>query len=101
VLTSAVAIVEALRARDLLGIVEGVCRRRGITLADLCNRGRTQAVARARHEVWWTLRHDPGHHFSLAEIGAIFGRDHATVLHGIDAHRARLADGPAAVDSDR
>jgi chromosomal replication initiation ATPase DnaA len=101
VLTSAAAIVDALRARDLLGIAEEVCRRRGITLADLCGRGRTQAVARARHEVWWTLRHDSRHHFSLGEIGALFGRDHATVHHGIVAHHGRMADGRSPLASAR
>jgi chromosomal replication initiation ATPase DnaA len=68
-----------------------VCSRRGVTVADLCSRRRTRAVAQARHEVWWTLRNDPSLYLSLTEIGAVFGRDHATVHHGIHAHRARLA----------
>jgi chromosomal replication initiation ATPase DnaA len=85
------SVIDALRARDLLGITEQVARRRGVTVADLCSRSRTRAVAYARHELWWTIRHDPDRHLSLAEIGALFGRDHATVHHGLDAHRARLA----------
>ena len=83
-------ILDALRVRDLLGLVEQVCRRRGVTVAELCGRQRTQAVCCARHEVWWMLRHDPERYFSLQDIGALFDRDHTTVLHGIDAHRARI-----------
>ena len=84
------SIIDGLRARDLLGILQEVCRRRGVTVGELCGPGRTRAVACARHEVWWTLRHDPAHHFSLTEIGSLFGRDHATVHHGIHAYRRRL-----------
>jgi chromosomal replication initiation ATPase DnaA len=83
------SVVHRLGARDLLGLVEDVCRHRGVTVVELCGRTRTRAVARARQEVWWKLRHDPERHFSLQEIGALFARDHTTVRHGVEAHRLR------------
>jgi chromosomal replication initiation ATPase DnaA len=85
-------IIDALRVRDLLDFVDEVCRRRGVTREELCGRGRTQAVVRARQELWWQLRQHPERHYSLCEIGRLFGRDHSTVLHGIDAYRRRLHD---------
>ena len=99
--TAVASVIDALRARDLLGVTEKVCCRRGVTVADLCSRRRTRAVAYARHELWWTLRNDPSLHLSLTEIGALFRRDHATVHHGIHAHRARLAGCSAREDSSR
>jgi chromosomal replication initiation ATPase DnaA len=85
-------IIDALHVRDLLDFVDEVCRRRGVTREELCGRGRTQAVVRARQELWWQLRQHPERHYSLCEIGRLFGRDHSTVLHGIDAYRRRLHD---------
>jgi chromosomal replication initiation ATPase DnaA len=83
-------IIEDLEARDLLGLVDEVCRQRRVTRDELCGRGRTKAVAVARHEVWWRLRHHPDAAFSFQEIGRLFDRDHATVIHGIRAHDRRL-----------
>lgn len=85
------AVIDALRARDLLDLVAGVCRAHGVTLDELCGRERTQAVSWARHEAWWHLRHHPDLHYSLAEIGRIFRRDHTTVGHGVASHARRGA----------
>jgi chromosomal replication initiation ATPase DnaA len=87
----ALAVIDALGARDLLDLVAGVCRAHGVTLDEVCGRQRTQAVSWARHEAWWRLRHHPGRHYSLAEIGRLFGRDHTTVRHGIELHDRRSA----------
>jgi hypothetical protein len=93
-------VIEALDVRDLLDLVDDVCRRRRVTREDLCGRGRTKAVSLARHEVWWRLRHNPEAAYSFEEIGRLFGRHHATVIQGIRAHDRRLrGDGdPAAAD---
>ena len=76
-------ILHALSARDLLGLLDSICSRRGVSREELCGRGRTQPVARARHELWWSLRHHPQHHFTYQEIGRIFGRNHSSILHGV------------------
>ena len=84
-------IIDALRERDLDAIAVDVATRRGVPLAELCGRGRSKSVARARHEVWWRIRHHPERYLSLPEIARLFGRDHTTIKAGIDAHAQRLA----------
>ncbi len=94
-------IIEALDVRDLLGLVDEICKRRRVTRQQVCSRARTQAVARARHELWWRLRHDQHAHFSYEEIGRLFRRHHVTVLHGVRAHDRRLVvPGPSAAGAD-
>lgn len=83
------AIIAALSMRGLLELVDAVCGRRGVTRDELCGRCRTSAVIQARQELWWQLRQHPDHHYSLSEIGRLFGRDHSTVLYGIHAYRRR------------
>ena len=78
-----------LDVRDLLTLASDVCRSRGVTLAELCGRVRSQSVARARQELWWLLRHDSERCYSFADIGRLFGRDHTTVMLGVLAHERR------------
>jgi hypothetical protein len=47
---------------------------------NLLNRSRLPRNCRARHELWLEMK-DAG--FSSPEIGAMFGRDHSTVLMGV------------------
>lgn len=82
-------IIAALATRGLLDIVDDVCGRRGVTRVELCGHGRSRAVVRARHELWWRIREHPERSYSLPEIARWFGRDHTTVLSGINAHRRR------------
>jgi chromosomal replication initiation ATPase DnaA len=84
-------VIDTLRARDLLDLVNAICRTHGVTLDELCGRQRTKAASWARHETWWQMRHHPDLHFSLADIGRIFGRDHTTVRHGVQIHARRDA----------
>ena len=86
------SVMKRLDVRDLLGLIDEVCRRRAITRQELCSRTRTKAVAWARHEVWWRLRHDPGTCFSYEELGRLFARHHVTILHGVRAHQRRIAE---------
>jgi len=80
------AVVDALQIRGLLDLVDTVCARRGVTRDELCGRGRTQAVAAARHELWWLIRNHPDRRYSYCEIARLVCRDHATVLQGVAAH---------------
>jgi len=86
------AVIEALGARGLLDLVAGVCRTHGVTLDEVCGRARTRAASCARHEAWWQIRHHPELHYSLADIGRLFQRDHTTVRHGVEAHQARTRE---------
>jgi chromosomal replication initiation ATPase DnaA len=80
-------IIHQLALRGLLDLADAVCVRRGVTRDELCGCGRSRAVAAARHEFWWLIRHHPERHYSFCEIARIVGRDHATVVHGVAAHQ--------------
>jgi chromosomal replication initiation ATPase DnaA len=88
-MTSTTAVVAALRVRDLLVLVDDVCKRRGVTLHELCGRTRTQGVSMARQEAWWRIRNHPERHYSYPEIARLFARDHSTIKAGINAHERR------------
>jgi hypothetical protein len=79
----------ALRAHQLLTLVEEVCTRRGVTPEQVCGRIRSQNVCRARQEAWWRIRHHPDREYSLHEIANLFGRNHSTIKHGIDSYQRR------------
>jgi chromosomal replication initiation ATPase DnaA len=91
-------VLDNLRVRDLLDLVQEISTRRGVPIEDLCGRARTRSVSWARQEVWWRLRYHPERYYSLPEIARLFGRDHATISAGIQAHRRRL-DGAAIVSA--
>jgi len=80
------SVISQLALRGLLELADTVCTRRGVTREELCGCGRTRAVAAARHEFWWLIRHHPERHYSFCEIARIVGCDHATVVHGVAAH---------------
>lgn len=84
------AVVDDLRRRDLLEIVEQVAARRGVLVRQLCGAARTLSVSHARHEGWWRMRHHPERSYSLFEIGRLFGRHHTTIMAGLEAHARRL-----------
>ena len=68
-------------------IIAAVCRRIGVTPADLRGRSRTRDVTYARHLAMYLMKEDARR--TVAEIGRLFGnRDHSTVLAGI--HRITL-----------
>lgn len=79
-------VIHQLSLRGLLELADAICARRGVTRQELCGRGRTRAVAAARHELWWLIRHHPDRRYSYAEIACIVGCDHATILQGVAAH---------------
>jgi chromosomal replication initiation ATPase DnaA len=90
VIASVQAVLDNLYARDLLELVDQISARRGVVAIELCGRTRTRSVSWARQEVWWRMRHHPERYYSLLEIARLFGRDHATVKAGVDAHQRRL-----------
>jgi chromosomal replication initiation ATPase DnaA len=88
---NASSVVDGLRVRDLLALVGDVCKRRGVTLDEVCGRTRSRAVCYARQEVWWRLRHHPERFYSYHDIARLFARDHATIIGGVAAHERRVA----------
>jgi chromosomal replication initiation ATPase DnaA len=88
---SASDVADQLRARDLLPLVDEVCKRKGITLDEVCGRARSQAISHARQEVWWRIRNHPEREYSYPEIARLFARDHTTIMAGIGAHERRAS----------
>jgi chromosomal replication initiation ATPase DnaA len=84
-------VLAALSCRGLLDLLDAVCDRRGVTREDLCGRSRTRAVAAARRELWWLMRHHPDRCYSYSEIARLVSRNHATVFQGIAAHDSHYA----------
>ena len=80
---------QALHARRLLHLAEEVCSARGVLLHEILGASRSRSLVRARHELWWRIRHLPDRCYSSPEIGRLFGRDHSTLLAGIEAHATR------------
>jgi len=89
--TDSNAILAALAVRGLLDLVRAVCSRRGVTPEQLCGTGRTRAVASARHELWWLVRHHPERRYSYPEIARLFRRNPSSVVCGVAAHERRQA----------
>lgn len=83
-------VLDDLRRRDLLDLVEEVAVRRGVLVDHLCGTARTLSVSRARQEAWWRMRRHPERCFSLFEIARLFGRHHTTIMAGVAAHARRL-----------
>lgn len=81
-----VDVISRLRAHGLLEIVEATARDHHTTTFAICGRGRQRTVSAARQSAWTRIR---ALGLSLPEIGALFGRDHTTVLHGL--RKARLS----------
>lgn len=69
-------------------IAEYVAREHGVAIADILSDSRIRRVTRARQEV---MRRAVEAGFSLGRVGRFLGRDHTTVLHGVNAARARIA----------
>lgn len=75
-----------------------VSERTGVPISALRGPDRCRRISRPRQVAMWLARE---HRYSLLEIGAVFARDHSTVLHGIEAVRKlRETDGEIATICD-
>jgi chromosomal replication initiator protein len=63
-----------------------VCSEAGVSLQDVMGSSRLANICRVRQRLFYDFRKDG---MSLPEIGRFFGRDHTTVLHGINAEKER------------
>ena len=78
------------RREMMMAAIEGVALRYGLTPADLIGPARDRHIAFARHEAMAVVKDRWG--LSYPRIGQMFGgRDHTTVLHGIQSHADRSA----------
>lgn len=66
-------------------IVNRLSLKYGIPVIEIMSRTRQEAAVRMRQIAWYMLHKI--YNMSSTTIGAIFGRDHTTILHGINAVR--------------
>lgn len=72
-------------------IINEICTRYKISRIDLLSRRRARHLAWPRQEAYWRASKETM--MSLPAIGRAFGRDHTTIMHGIDAHEKRSGHG--------
>lgn len=65
-------------------VIEAVEQATGITLEQLKSDDRHRAIADVRHIAIYLIRFNTT--LSVVQIGKIFGRDHSTVLHSLNAY---------------
>lgn len=71
-------------------IAEQMCRKHGVTVAEILSPRREQRLSVIRQEIWYRLARETT--MSLPQIGKRFNRDHTSILHGIRVHARRLMD---------
>ncbi len=73
-------------------IVTEVARARGIAVESVLGRSRLRPIVWARWEIMYRLRTDLA--WSLRAIAEFFGRDHTTVIHGLESFAELLNERP-------
>lgn len=71
-------------------IVETIAQQHLLEVGDLKTQSKVQYIVRARQEAFVALREHTS--LSFEAIGAIFGRDHTTIIHGARMHKKRAAE---------
>lgn len=72
-------------------IVDAVATKHCLTRVQILSTNRQRSISHPRHEAMYELRKRTN--MSLAQIGRVFGgMDHTSIVHGIRAHTARMAD---------
>lgn len=70
-------------------IMIAVAQKRGILIAEMVGERKTDAYVHARYEAIYEIRRLLG--YSMPRIGAIFNRDHTTILHALREWPAKAA----------
>lgn len=78
-------------------IAEQMCRKHGVTVAEILSPRREQRLSVIRQEIWYRLARETT--MSLPQIGKRFNRDHTSILHGIRVHARRLREGHSSVEN--
>jgi chromosomal replication initiation ATPase DnaA len=69
--------------------MHAIARRHAVSFAELQSPSRKRALVAARWEAWAALR---ARRWSLPKIGALFARDHTTVMYGLRERARREAE---------
>jgi chromosomal replication initiator protein len=78
-------------------LIQEITTKSGIDAVELLSKTRKREVSDMRQFTFWSIRHTTK--LSLDTIGAIFGRDHATVIHGIRNFESLIATDKVYKDS--
>lgn len=81
-----------LERRGLLELVVSICVDHGVTIDNIAAGSKQRSIAHARHHIFAAIRSIA--RLSFTEIGNLFGRDHTSVIHGIEAHHKRAEISP-------
>lgn len=76
------------RRQQINATITVVALRHDVPVEDIMVGDRKRPIVNARHEAMYLLRNK--FRLSYPRIGAIMGRDHSTVMHGVRAHAARI-----------
>ena len=74
-------------------IMRDACRKHGLTMEELRGTTRRRDIVHARQECFYRMRTEVtalGRPLSLPRIARLFGRDHSTIVHGIERHAQRM-----------
>lgn len=71
-------------------IMHAVAKQHGIDAKDIMSESRKRHIINARFEVFYRLRIDLG--MSYMKIAGLFGKDHSTIIHGVNKLRMKLLD---------
>jgi len=61
-----------------------IALKHGFDRHDLLGRKRQPRISKARHEAYYHFRRKG---WSYPEIGRLFGRDHSTIIYGVEKHQ--------------
>ena len=68
-------------------LVLQVSAKYGVPPVQIMGRSRKPKISVARQEAYWLVRHVMG--LSYPSIAIYFGRDHSTIIHGVQQHEKR------------
>lgn len=77
------------KKRMITLIKQRVCQKYGISLKDLMRLTRKEPIPDARFMVW-RLARELDYRITLDKLGEMFGKDHSTVIHGIQAIQEKI-----------
>lgn len=87
-MTSVAAVCANLDRMGAFGLARRIAGKYGVSLADMLGDSHRPTSVAARHELWMVIQHTLG--LSFPEVGAIFNRDHTTVIAGVRKCEVRL-----------
>jgi hypothetical protein len=77
-------VIAAIRASGLGPMLDEICAEHNVSAEEVCGTRRHKQISAARQHLWSLVREEQG--LSFPAIGRLFGRNHTTVMAGIQRH---------------